>query len=174
MTLLEHCGKRRKNKFNTCWGSATENGYQPLWPVHNNWLGKHCTKNLTAFGCCCPFAIGCSFKFRYCSIPNASADTDLLQIKTSLKCFLILLQRHVFEGFFNWVSFYTLAVGLTLSIWELPIIYYCIPSGGPCFCKELETQAVVRHLLRIWCELQPMYHMNRSLLHDNFHFNGLT
>ena len=47
-------------------------------------------------------------------------------------------------GYLSWVSFYTLAVGLVLSIWELPIIYYCIPAGGPCFCKELEAKAVVR------------------------------
>lgn len=49
-----------------------------------------------------------------------------------------------YTGYLSWVSFYTLAVGLVLSIWELPIIYYCIPAGGPCFCKELEAKAVVR------------------------------
>jgi hypothetical protein len=68
----------------------------------------------------------------------------------------------MFSGFNVWIGLYTMTVGLILSIWELPVIYSCVPRCGEfqaialeqLYMKVPSTKGAVYILLSIVCFLQ--------------------
>ena len=77
---------------------------------------------------------------KMCSVVVAPFSSKLADYR-HLRVFIIYWTH--FVGFISWVAIYTLIVGLVLCVWELPVIYSCVPAGGPCFCYETQTAALV-------------------------------